>query len=110
MDTVEPIEWLNAILRLASAIILTVAGVFSFIQYRKDALRPKPAWAYFSHVLVVLALWRWVVLATSSPHFSGFTSWLEPFINPISAALYVLAGTSSIVLVIASSRKRGTDA
>ena len=109
MDTVEPIEWLNAILRLASAIILTVAGVFAFIQYRKGALRPKPAWAYSIVIGILVAIWRWMVLATTSPHLQDFTDWLEPFINPVSATMYILIGLSAIVLVIGSSRKRKTD-
>jgi len=106
MDDVEPIEWVNATLRLASAIILTVAGVFALIQYRKGLLRPRLPWLYSIGVGLLVAIWRWMVLATTGPHLQDFTDWLTPFINPISAAMYILIGVSVIVLTAADSRRR----
>jgi hypothetical protein len=105
---VDELHVVEVILRFASAITLSVAGLLTWGLLSRHALRPQLVWVYLAVVVSLIACWRWVVVLLIPPSNlpPETIEALTPWVQPINQALYTLAGVAVIILVVVSGRQR----
>jgi hypothetical protein len=100
------ITLLEIILRVSSAISLTIASGLVWYLLYKHQLTPRPAWLHVASVIGLVALWRWVIVTFINPEFflnaglPDVATFLTPWVQPISQALYTLIGITIILLAL----------
>jgi hypothetical protein len=98
------------VLRVASALVLSLAAGFMAYMFAKHRLRPRPIWLYVTVVTILTAVWRWiVVILANGDFFPVGSNIMADWITPISATLYILSGVSLLALAVACSCRRRGD-
>jgi uncharacterized membrane-anchored protein len=98
------------VLRIISALVLTLSAGFMVYMLRKGNLRPRYVWNYVTAVTVITAVWRWVVVTLANNDlFPEASSIMADWITPISATIYTLSGVSLLAVAVACSRRRRGD-
>jgi hypothetical protein len=104
------VDGFEVILRVTSALALTVAAIYIIVQTRNGSLRPYPIWLYVGCVTGVLALWRWVIVALLRAElWPNVATQVSQWIQPINQSLYTVMGVSLLTLAYVSVRTRHTD-
>jgi VanZ family protein len=99
-------DWADFLLRLASAVAFTLAGI-GMIRCH-TILKPRPAWNYLAATTLVTAVFRWISLAYSAyaPTLDADTRAVYArWINEANLVVYCLLGFALTVLLIAKRRE-----
>jgi uncharacterized membrane protein YuzA (DUF378 family) len=88
------------LMRFGSAISLTVAAAFiGFHHLHPKRMRPMVVWRYTLVIVIMLAAWRWIVVALVWPEvWPDIAAAITPWVQPINQALYTLIGMAFVVL------------
>jgi hypothetical protein len=104
---IDGVDLIEVVLRLTSALMLTVAAFCIAAGLIHRRLYPLPTWAYIGAVVTVVAAWRWFVVALLRAElFPDVAATVVPWIQPINQALYALIGFSILVLAWSNARLR----
>jgi len=98
-------EIIFLIFRLGSAIVLTGVSVYISWKMVKRDLMPRPVWLYVSTIMWAVSLFRWFVVwlvYESGPVYEGW----EPWLQPITQAMYVLLAMAIFVLTFTHIKER----
>lgn len=100
---------LEVILRFAAALSLTASAILLGHGLSRGLLRPHAAWVYVLIVALLATAWRWVIAWLSIPAHASTAAAIQPWVQQINQAVYVLIGMALCVLVIVGTRRRSDD-
>jgi hypothetical protein len=93
--------------RLLSAGVVTVAaGYILYHQLFTKRLAPPFVWSYVGICLTIVAAFRWFVVFITIPELADFYKVVEPWLQPMTQAGYVLLGMSIVVLTFTHIKAR----
>ena len=103
-------DWLEFLLRVASAVVFSAVSVYIAIGLHFCGLRPRYVWRYVGLIAGAVTVWRWTIVALFAENsFPELVESLTPWLSHISASLFVLIAMAFFVLAYASNRKRVGD-
>lgn len=91
---------------LSAGIITGAAAYIVWHQMFDGRLKPTYVWNYVAVSLIVVATFRWFVILVTLPQMREFYDDIEPWLQPLTQAGYILMGMCFIVLTYASVKAR----
>lgn len=87
------------IMRLLSAGVITGAALYiGYHQWFSSRLAPTYVWSYVGICLTLVAFFRWFVVIIALPDFREVYDNVEPWLQPLTQAGYVLVGMCFFVI------------
>jgi ABC-type nickel/cobalt efflux system permease component RcnA len=85
--------------RVASAGVITGAAAYIlWHQWFTERLSPTYVWNYVGICLTLVAVFRWFIVVVTMDQFSDFYEDIEPWLQPMTQAGYILLGMCFLVM------------